>query len=83
MFHFPRLASPAIKTGTVQMHRVAPFGHLRVIAGLVPFPEPFADLRVLHRLPAPWHPPCALVHLTIQPRKASLRSDPQECLSEC
>lgn len=50
-----------------------PHSDIRGLAPLIGLPRLFADWHVLLRLPAPWHPPCALSYLTVQPRKPRSR----------
>jgi hypothetical protein len=46
---------------------VSPFGYLWIITPICGSPQLFAAYRVLHRLLAPRHPPCALRSLTLLP----------------
>lgn len=69
MFHFPRFAlSTSVLSNTCVLG--CPIRISQAIAPLISLPGLFADLHVLLRLLTPWHPPCALIHLTIQPRIA-------------
>ena len=51
--------------------RVSPFGNLR-IKGCRTYPKLIAADHVLHRLPAPRHPPCALSILNVSPQLCRL-----------
>jgi hypothetical protein len=64
MFQFPWLSWSALCVQAV-IHKhylvwVAPFGDLRVITPKCSSPQLIAAYHVLHRLPMPRHPPCAL-----------------------
>ena len=64
MFQFPRLPLLALCVqARVTGHypsRVPPFGNLRFITVKCTSPQLIAAYHVLHRLPMPRHPPCAL-----------------------
>ena len=68
MFHFPGLALPTlcIQVGVTSLQLMG-FPHSDILgsAPVCGFPRLFAAYHVLHRLPAPRHPPYALKSLTI------------------
>ena len=74
MFHFPWYRSPylCIQYGAAVLQTVGlPHSEISGSTPACGFPELFAACRVLHRLPMPRHPSCALSSLTTKSLPAS------------
>ena len=66
MFHFPAFPPTPMYSApgdTTSLVLGSPFGHPRITARLTAPSRLIAASHVLHRLPVPRHPPCALKHL--------------------
>ena len=85
MFHFPAFPPHHlyIQRRVTRHHscRVSPFGHPRITRSVDSSPRHIAASHVLHRLPVPRHPPCALKHLQHKTKKCSRHTMCRNCTS--